>query len=158
MPIHYDINSELNFILYVCGGLITGSDFFSVAEEAMKDKRRKHGMLVIIDCQAADMVIDLADLHRTIDWMKRTRINHLDVNHIVVLTKSKWLILLRDTLRLMSKSEKFEFDVLHTIDDVVDILELADQKEKVMDFWNSARSLHSMKPWSSHPLSAEMIK
>lgn len=158
MPIHYDINPDLNIILYVCSGLITGSDLFSVAEEAMNDKRRKPGMLVIIDSQSADAVIELADLHHTIEWTEKARSDQLDAAQIIILTKSVGLNLLADTLRLMSKGVEFRLDVLHTRDEVIDILGMSDRKEKVLNFWENTRSNLPLTKFSSQTLSTKTIE
>ena len=57
MSVSYNISPELNIILYVCEGLVSGSDLFNTAEIIFKDKRYKYGMVILIDLLSAFLIL-----------------------------------------------------------------------------------------------------
>lgn len=56
MPINYGINTELNVLIYVFSGLVTGDDYFNAYQKAYKDSRRTHGMRVLVDLLPANSI------------------------------------------------------------------------------------------------------
>ena len=88
MPVRYHISSELNIILYVCEGLVSGSDLFNTAGITFKDKRYKYGMLLLIDLLSATLDFELQDLRRAITETNATKEKGLEPEQIIILSRS----------------------------------------------------------------------
>ena len=86
MPVSYNISSELNIIIYVCEGLITGSNLFKTAGMTFKDKRYKYGMVLLIDLLSATLDFDVEDLHRAITETNAAKEKGLEPEQIIILS------------------------------------------------------------------------
>lgn len=150
MPIRYNISPELNIILYIGEGLITGTEFFKAAELAKYDERRKWGMITIIDIFSAEADFDLEDMHFVINFTNNLSQKGLEPEQVIVLSHSKGIRLIGDTIKLMSNKAPVKVDVFSTLDDLVSSLFISESKQEFIQFYNDSKTKNESAKLISH--------
>src|SRR5690349_19157547 len=116
MPVSYSISSELNIIIYVCEGLVTGSDLFKTAGIIFKDERYKYGMVLLIDLLSATLDFELHDLRRVITETNATKEKGLEPEQIIILSQSTGIELACKTLNLLSSKDAMKLSAFDTLE------------------------------------------
>jgi hypothetical protein len=98
VPIRYNISSKLHMVIYICRGLISAAEVFATADLVFVDKRRIPGLITIIDLFLATENLYLQDLGETIKRIDKTADHGFVPGPIVLLSRSKGLHLLVDTI------------------------------------------------------------
>ena len=141
MPVHYNINSELKMVIYFCSGLVSGADIFKTADKVFRDKRRVPGLITIIDFLSAVENIHLGELQEAIRRIESSAERGFVPGPIVILSHSRGLQILVDTINLLPHKVSFQFDIVHTLEAAISLLGLLDSKQEVIRFWQENQSL-----------------
>ncbi len=139
MPIRFTISPELNIILYIGEGLMTGSEFFKAANLAEHDERRKWGMITIVDVLSAGLDFELEDMQLVINYTNNLPKKGLEPEQYVVLTHSKGIRLIGDTIKMLSSEVPIKFDVFSTLDDLISSLVFSEHKQEFIQFYNESK-------------------
>lgn len=138
MPVRYNISSELNVLLYVCEGLVTGTDLFNTAEIIFKDKRYKHGMTFLIDLLSATLDFELQDLRRVITETNAAKEKGLKPEQIILLSQNKGIELACKTLNLLSSTDAMRLHVFHTLEQALSSLDFTTDRQEIIQFWQES--------------------
>lgn len=138
MPVRYNISSELNVILYVCEGLVTGTDLFNTAAIIFKDKRYKHGMTLLIDLLSATLDFELQDLRRVITETNAAKEKGLKPEQIILLSQNKGIELACKTLNLLSSTDAMRLQVFHTLEQALSSLDFTTDQQEIIQFWQES--------------------
>jgi hypothetical protein len=141
MPVSYNISSELNIIIYVCKGLVTGSDLFQTAGLIFKDKRYKYGMVLLIDLLSATLDFELQDMRRAITETDATKEKGLEPEQIIILSRSAGIDLACKTLNLLSSKDAMKLNAFHTLEQALISLDLTTQQQEIIQFWHESIAL-----------------
>ncbi len=140
MPVRYFINPELNIILFIGEGLLTGSEYFKAAETASHEKLRKWGMVTIVDVLTIETDFEVQDMKYAIEFANKLPQQGLEPEPIVVLTNSKGIQIIADTIKLLPSKVAIKFDVFNTIDDAISFLGFSEKKQEFISFYNLCKS------------------
>ncbi|MBE0682065.1 MAG: hypothetical protein IH589_09120 [Anaerolineales bacterium] len=141
MPVSYNISSELNIIIYICKGLVTGSDLFNTAGIIFKDKRYKYGMVLLIDLLSATLDFELQDLRRVITETNATKEKGLEPEQIIILSRSTGIHLACKTLNLMSSKDAIKLSAFHTLEQALISLDLTMDQQEIIQFWHESKAV-----------------
>ncbi len=141
MPVSYNISSELNIIIYICKGLVTGSDLFETAGITFKDKRYKYGMVLLIDLLSATLDFELQDLRRVITETNATKEKGLEPEQIIILSRSTGIHLACKTLNLMSSKDAIKLSAFHTLEQALISLDLTMDQQEIIQFWQESKAV-----------------
>jgi hypothetical protein len=141
MPVSYNISSELNIIIYVCKGLVTGSDLFKTAGIIFKDKRYKYGMVLLIDLLSATLDFELEDLRRVITETNATKEKGLKPEQIIILSQSRGVHLSCETLNLMSSNNAMKLSAFHTLEQALISLDLTMHQQEIIQFCQESKAV-----------------
>ncbi len=141
MPVSYNISSELNIIIYICKGLVTGSDLFKTAGIIFKDKRYKYGMVLLIDLLSATLDFELQDLRRVITETNATKEKGLEPEQIIILSRSTGIHLACKTLNLMSSKDAIKLSAFHTLEQALISLDLTMDQQEIIQFWQESKAV-----------------
>lgn len=144
MTIRYYINPDLNIILYVGEKIVTGSEYFQAAKTASQDKLRKWGMVTIIDVLSAEVDFELKDMRFAIDFNDKLSEKGLEPEEVAVLTHSKGIRLIADTLKLLPSNSAIKLEVFNTVEDLISSLGFSEQKQEFLEFYNKHK-LHNTR-------------
>ncbi len=136
MAIRYYINPDLNIILYVGEKIVTGSEYFQAAKTASQDKLRKWGMVTIIDVLSAEVDFELKDMRFAIDINDTLSEKGLEPEKVAVLTRSKGIRLIADTMKLLPSNLPIKIEVFNTVEDLISSLGFSEQKQEFIEFYN----------------------
>ena len=137
MPVHYDISTNLNLVVYICTKTVSAATFFQVGDKVALDPRLQPKMNVIIDFYLAELELAASDLRFAIEKMKETRQRGHEVR-TAVLTKSTSMKFLGDAIKFMSHESPFDFSIFNTEKDAVRWLGLP--AEDTLQFWMETRA------------------
>lgn len=140
MPIRYYINPELNLILFIGEGLVTGSDYFKTAEIAFQDKLRKWGMVTIVDLLSCETDFELQDMRFAIEFTNNLSRKMLEPEQVIALTSSKAIRLITDSLKLMPSKVPIKLDLFSTIEELIVFLNISDRKQEFMIFYDQCKN------------------
>ena len=144
MTIRYYINPDLNIILYVGEKIVTGSEYFQAAKTASQDKLRKWGMVTIIDVLSAEVDFELKDMRFAIDINDNLSEKGLEPEEVAVLSHSKGIRLIADTLKLLPSNSAIKLEVFNTVEDLISSLGFSEQKQEFLEFYNKHK-LHNTR-------------
>ena len=139
MPIRYYISPELNIILFIGKGLITGSEYFKAAETASQDKLRKWGMVTVIDVLSAEIDFDLQDIKRAIAFNNALPENGLEPEQVIALTESKSMHFVGEAMKALSNMIPIKFEVVDTLDELISLLQISEHKQEFFSFYNKCK-------------------
>ena len=117
-------------------GIVTGSEYFQAAEAASQDKLRKWGMATIIDVFSAEADFDLKDMRFAIDFNDKLSEKGLEPERVAILTRSKGIRLIIDTMKLLPSNLPIKIEVFNTVEDLVSSLGFSEQKQEFIEFYN----------------------
>jgi hypothetical protein len=140
MPVSYNISSELNIILYVCKGLVSGSDLFNTAGVIFKDERYKYGMVLLIDLLSATVDFELQDLRRVITETEATKEKGLEPEQIIILSLSTGIHLACKTLNLLSSKDAMKLSAFHTLEQALISLDFTTHQQEIVQFWQESKA------------------
>ena len=141
MPVRYSISPELNVILYLCEGVVTGSDLFNTAGIIFKDKRYKYGMLLLIDLLSASLDFELHDLRRVLTETNAIKEKGLEPEQILILSRSTGIELACETLNLLSSKEAMKLSAFDTLEQALISLDLTTHQQEIIQFWHESKNL-----------------
>ena len=144
MTIRYYINPDLNIILYIGEKIVTGSEYFQAAKTASQDKLRKWGMVTIIDVLSAEVDFELKDMRFAIDINDNLSEKGLESEEVAVLSHSKGIRLIADTLKLLSSNSAIKLEVFNTVEDLISSLGFSEQEQEFLEFYNKHK-LHNTR-------------
>ena len=139
MPIRYYISPELNIILFIGEGLMTGSEFFKAAESTKYDEHRKWGMTTIVDALSAETDFELEDMHLAIDFTNNLSTKNLEPEQVAVLTNSKGIQLISNAMKILPSKVPIKFDVFNTVDELISSLGFSERKQEFIQFYNESK-------------------
>lgn len=139
MPVRYNISPELNIILYLCDGVVTGSDLFNTAAIIFKDKRYKYGMALLIDLLSATLDFELQDLRRALTETNAVEEKGLEPEQIIILSQSTGIHLACKTLNLLSSKDAMKLDAFHTLEQALISLDFTTQQQEIIRFWHESK-------------------
>jgi hypothetical protein len=141
MPIRYNINLELNMLMFICRGAVTGEEFFQTAEMIFSDSRRKPGLITIIDFFSASEDFHLKDIYEAIKRMERSSERGFEPGPVVLLSRSTGIHVLSDTFNLLRGKARFKMKAFHTMEDAIRWLDLLDLQQEIIQYWQETISL-----------------
>ena len=141
MPVRYNISPESNIILYICEGLVTGSDLFNTAGIIFKDKRYKYGMMLLIDLLSATLDFELKDLRRAITETNAVKEKGLEPEQIIILSQSTGIHLACKTLNLLSSKEAMKLDAFYTLERALISLDFTTHQQEIIQFWHESKAI-----------------
>jgi hypothetical protein len=141
MPVSYNISSELNIIIYVCEGYVTGSDLFKTAGIIFKDNRYKYGMVLLIDLLSATLDFELEDLRRAITETNATKEKGLEPEQIIILSQSTGIHLTCKTLNLLSIKDAIKLSAFHTLEQAIISLDFTAHQQEIIQFWQESKAV-----------------
>ena len=150
MPVRYNISSELNIILYVCEGLVSGSDLFNTAGVIFKDERCKYGMLLLIDLLSATLDFELQDLRRAITATNATKEKGLEPEQIILLSRSTGIDLACKTLNLLSSKDAMKLSAFHTLEQALISLDSTTHEQEIIQFWHESKAVDRKQVFDPH--------
>jgi len=139
--VRYNISSELNIIIYVCEGLVTGSDLFKTAGIIFKDERYKYGMVLLIDLLAATLDFELQDLRRAITETNATKEKGLEPEQIIILSQNASIHLVCETLNLLSSKDAMRLSAFYTLERALTNLDLTTHQQEIIQFWHESKAV-----------------
>lgn len=139
MTFRYHIHPELNIILMVGEGLVTGDEYFNTAEKASKDALRTWGMITIIDILSAEADFELKDMRRAIEFNNQLSQQGLAPEPVAALTNSKSIFLIGETLKMLPSKTPIKFDTFNTLDDLITSLGLSEHRQAITAFYNRCK-------------------
>jgi hypothetical protein len=128
-------------VIYVCRGLVSGADIFRTSDKVFRDKRRIPGLITIIDFLSAVENIELGELQEAIRRIENSAERGYMPGPIVVLSQSKGMQILVDTINLLPHTVPFQLDIVATLAAAIVLLGLEDSREQVIRFWQESQSL-----------------
>jgi hypothetical protein len=140
MPVRYNISSELNIIIYVGEGLVTGSDLFNTSGSIFKDKRYKYGMVLLIDLLSATVNFELQDLRRVITETDAAKEKGLEPEQIIILSRSTGIHLACKTLDLLSSTDALRLSAFHTLEQALISLDFTTHQQEIIQFWHESKA------------------
>lgn len=141
MPVRYNISSELNIILYVCEGVVTGPDLFNTAGIIFKDKRYKYGMMLLIDLLSATLDFELQDLRRAITETNAIKEKGFEPEQIIILSQSAGIHLVCEALNLMSSKDAIRLGAFDTLERAIITLDLTTHQQEIFQFWHESKAV-----------------
>jgi hypothetical protein len=141
MPVSYNISSELNIIIYVCEGYVTGSDLFKTAGIIFEDKRYKYGMVLLIDLLSATLDFELEDLRRAITETNATKEKGLEPEQIIILSQSTGIHLTCKTLNILSIKDAIKLSAFHTLEQAIISLDFTTHQQEIIQFWQESKAV-----------------
>ena len=141
MPVSYNISAELNIIVYVCKGLVSGSDLFKTAGVISKDERYKYGMVLLIDLLSATLDFELQDLRRAITETNATKEKGFEPEQIIILSRSTGIHLACKTLNLLSSKDAIKLSVFHTLEQALISLDFTTHQQEIIQFWQESNAV-----------------
>lgn len=141
MPVNYNISAELNIIVYVCKGLVSGSDLFKTAGVIFKDERYKYGMVLLIDLFSATLDFELQDLRRVITETNATKEKGLAPEQIIILSQSTGIALACKTLNLLSSNDAMKLSAFHTLEHALISLDFTTHQQEIIQFWHESKAV-----------------
>lgn len=142
MPVRYNISPELHIVIYVCRGLITAAEVFATANTVFVDKRRRPGLITIIDLLYAVENLYLEDLYETTRRIEKKADEGFVPGPIVLLSRSKGIQVLADAIQLLPSRIPFRMGVFHTMEDAITSLGLSELREEIIEFWHDSIALY----------------
>ncbi len=139
MSIRYYINPELNIILFVGKGIVTGSEYFKAAGIATEDKLRKWGMVTIIDVFSVETDFDLQDMKHAIEFNNELPKKGLEPEQVILLTESKGMHFIDEAIKALSSKIPIKFDVVSTLDELISLLNISERKQEFISFYNKCK-------------------
>ena len=137
MPVYYDIDPDLNLVVYVCNGPFIASEFFKTGDKVAFDPRLRPLMNIIIDASQAYLEVSIFDLHFALEKSKESKRMGKEIGRTAVLTKSSSLNFLAEAFKLMSPEAPSNFGIFNTQKDVIRWLDLPE--EAVHRFWQQLK-------------------
>ena len=141
MPIHYNINSQLNMLIFVCTGSVTAAEFFQTADMVYSDARRKTGLITIVDLFSAVENFHLKDIYDAIKRIEKSAERGFGAGPMVLLSRSTGIHVLADTFQLLPSKAGFKMKAFHTMEDAIKWLGCSEFKQEIMEFWQDTNSL-----------------
>jgi hypothetical protein len=142
MPIRYNISPELNMVIYVCRGTITAAEIFKAADMVFLDERCKHGMITVFELLFAVPNIQLRDIYEAIERVEKYARIGFKFGPIVLLSRSRGLFFLAETINMLQKLTLFKINAAHTMEDVIVSLGLLERRQEIVQFWQESLSLY----------------
>jgi hypothetical protein len=139
MPFRYYINTELNIILFVGEGIVTGSEYFKAANIAFQDKCRTWGMATIIDILFLETDFELQDMKHALAFNNTLPEKGLQPEQVIALTESKGMYLISETFKLLPSSIPIKFEVVTTLDELISLLKLSEHRQEFISFYNKCK-------------------
>ena len=140
MPVHYNISPDLKLVIYLCSGLVSGADIFETSEKVIRDKRRISGLITIIDFLDAVENIQSGELHEAIKRMESLAERGVVIGSVVILSQSRGMQVLVDTINLLPHKVPFKLDMVYTIEEAISLLGLSEIQDDIIQFWNETKS------------------
>lgn len=140
MPVSYNISAELNIIIYVCKGSVTGSELFQTAGVTFKDKRYKYGMVLLIDLLSATLDFELQDLRRVITETDATKEKGLAPEQIIILSRSTGIHLTCKALNLLSSHGAIKLSAFHTLEEALIFLNFTSHQQEIIQFLQESKA------------------
>ncbi len=137
MSVRYRMSPELNLVVFVGMGAVTGRDLLASVRASLDDPLRVPGMLNILDMINAQDEIEIHDLQAVIELERRFHRRNGAVL-LAVLSFSDGMRLLANAITLLSDGT-IEAEVFHDVQTAAAWLGLADAAA-VETFWKAARS------------------
>ena len=126
-------------------GIVTGSEYFQAAKTASQDKLRKWGMVTIIDVLSAEVDFELKDMRFAIDINDNLSEKGLEPEEVAVLSHSKGIRLIADTLKLLPSNSAIKLEVFNTVEDLISSLGFSEQKQEFLEFYNKHKLCNTRK-------------
>lgn len=139
MTVRYNISPELNMVIYICSGEVTGSEILKTADIAYLDKRRRHGMITVTDLFDAEVDFELDDLKSFLHWTEAMKGRGFEPEQIVMLTQNKGLILTCNALNLLSVDIVLKLSAFYSLDEAIAALNLLDSQDEIIQFWKESK-------------------
>jgi hypothetical protein len=140
MPIRYTISPELNLVIYICRGEIRAADLFLASDKVLIDPLRKEGMPAIYDLFYAVENIELKDLRHAVARLENAAEVGLTIGPRVLLTRSRGIHILVETMKLLPKKVPIQIDAFDTIQDAIAFLGLQYLQQEIIRFWKECNA------------------
>ncbi len=137
MPMTYCISRELNLVIFICKGSVTGDDLIQAVSASLEDPLRVTGMMNVLDTLDASDELELGDLQAVFELEKKIR-TRKDSVKMAVISFSDGVKLLVSAISLISKG-MIEAEVFQEIHSASVWLGMADIAA-VEKFWSDARA------------------
>lgn len=135
MPIRYAIQPDLDLLLYIFEGECAAAEYFDMYRFVYLDKRRHHGMNVLMDLSKARLDFDTGNLWEARAIVVENNACGFPPDHVAILTNSTTMRCLKDALILMADNVTMYLDVFNNFNDAVYWLGLAEMKWEITHFW-----------------------
>jgi hypothetical protein len=142
MPIRYNISPELNIVIYTCRGTITAAEVFKTADMVVGDKRCKPGLITILDLLFAVENIHLKDIYEAIERVEKNVEKGFMFGPIVLLSRSRGIHILAETIRMLQKKTPFKINASHTMEDAIVSLGLLERRQEIIQFWHESDAIY----------------
>lgn len=137
MSFHYQIDTDLNLILYVGIGPITTLDFFKTGDLVADDPRLHAHMKIIIDVSMGEFEVHPSDIKLVVRKFNESKQRGQDVGRTAVLSRSSGLKFLNDAFKLIMDETALDTRIFHTEEDVIRWHGLP--KERALVLWKQVR-------------------
>ena len=138
MPVHYNITTALNMIIFVCQGFVSGPELFEASDLAQSDQRFQYGMIILIDLLSAADNFELKDVRVAIQRMNNTAEQGHARADIVLLSMNTRIKFLVNTMHLMPNKVPLKIKICLTFDQAIDSLGLGESKAEIVQFWDES--------------------
>ena len=134
MPVRYAIQPDLDLLLYIFEGECIAREYFDMYHSIYLDKRRHHGMKVLIDISKATLDFNTQNLREATAIVSENKAGGFPSDRVAILTKDSSMQFLKDTLVLLADGIPMYLEVFHYTHDAIHWLGLDDMKDEVMHF------------------------
>ena len=138
MSICYNIQPDLDLLLYKIKGECTAGEYFDLNHVVYQDPKRHHGMKVLFDLTDAAINFDAESLKVATSIVVENKEGQFPPDLVGVLTRESSFYYLADTLILMAEDVKRHLKVFHNIKGAIRWLRLSEWEDESLLFWKTS--------------------
>jgi hypothetical protein len=136
MPIRYDINHDLDFLVYIFEGECTAKEYFALYHSVYQtDNRRHHGMKILMDFTHAEFNFEVENLREGIQIVAENKLNNQPRDRVAILSNTFTTDILTKTLKVLANDLPMDLEDFNGFYDAAQWLGLAEQMEEAELFW-----------------------
>ena len=102
-------------------------------------------MVTVIDVFSAETDFELKDMRFAIDFNDKLSEKGLEPEEVAILTHSKGIRLIADTIKLLPSNSAIKLEVFNTVEDLISSLGFSEQKQEFLEFYNKHKFYNTRK-------------
>ncbi|MFM8876070.1 MAG: hypothetical protein ACKOGC_08355 [Anaerolineae bacterium] len=140
MSIRYNIDPKLDFRVYIFEGECTAREYFDLYHVIyINDKRRHHGMKVILDITNGALNLDSGSLREAKQIIADNKAKGYPRDQLAILTTESGFNLLMKAFKILAEELPMDLDLFYNPKDAIDWLMPAEEQEPSIRFWQNVK-------------------